>query len=130
MNPRKQIGSAVWLLVFFKQYMPEGWDVNEPAYVANANIMSDSFIAQRLFTSERTIAIWRGRLRKAGVLDWLVKFGEGRVYIVRGLERTIASNQDCTIQQTQKAQNGTIKSQNEVRVNSDSTPAQISKWQN
>lgn len=79
MNPRKQIGNAIWLYRLLVQFAPENW-TGTPTYVAGGRIISDAELETRLDAKPRTISAWRRKLKAAGLLDWLLKPGEGRVY--------------------------------------------------
>lgn len=93
MNGRKTIGSAVWLLIFLAAYTPENWTGDARAYIAGGNIISDGELADRLQITLGTLASWRRRLRRAGLLDWLVRPGVGRVYIISALNQALPHEQ-------------------------------------
>jgi hypothetical protein len=93
MNGRQKIGSALWLLIFLAAYTPENWTGDAPAYIAGGNIVSDGELADRLQITLGTLASWRRRLRRAGLLDWLVRPGVGRVYIISALNQALPYEQ-------------------------------------
>ena len=82
MNLHKQVGPALWLLVLLAAHTPKGWEGSSSVYVADGNVISDAELAERLQVSPQTLGRWRRRLRKAQSIDWLVKPGVGRVYII------------------------------------------------
>jgi hypothetical protein len=81
MNPRKQIGNAIWLYRLLVQFAPENW-TGAPTYVAGGRVISDAELEATLEVKPRTISVWRRKLKAAGLLDWLLKPGEGRVYVI------------------------------------------------
>lgn len=81
MNARKQIGNAIWLYRLLVQFAPEDW-AGDATYVAGGRIISDAVLGARLNAKPRTISTWRRKLKAAGMLDWLLKPGEGRVYVI------------------------------------------------
>lgn len=89
MNGHKQIGSAVWLLALFAAFTPDGWTGDAPTLVAGGNIISDSELTDRLQITRGTLASWRRRLRRARLLDWLVRPGIGRAYIIGAAIQTL-----------------------------------------
>ena len=79
-NPRKEIGSAVWLLMLLLRFVPAEWTGDEPAWIAGGNPVCDAELAERLEVSPAVITKWRLRLRKIGLLGWLVSPGKGRAF--------------------------------------------------
>lgn len=90
---RRRVGPAVWLLALFAAYTPADWTGDAPAYVAGGNIIPDGELADRLQITPGTLANWRRRLRKATLLDWLVRPGVGRVYIIGALNQALPHEQ-------------------------------------
>jgi hypothetical protein len=84
-NFRQQIGSALWLWELLVNLIPNTWDGKAYVFVAGGQVLSDSQLAIWLDAKVSTIAAWRRRLRAAGILDWSVKPGVGRVYVVSPL---------------------------------------------
>ncbi|PYU22169.1 MAG: hypothetical protein DMG32_18965 [Acidobacteria bacterium] len=101
---RRRVGPAVWLLAFFAAYTPAGWTGDTPAYIAQGNIISDGELADRLQISIGTLASWRRRLRKAHLLDWLVRPGVGRVYIISALNKVLPKEQVAIQEVSQSVQ--------------------------
>src|ERR1700730_14513693 len=100
-NLRRLVGPAAWLFVFLAAHTPEGWIGDAPTWVAGGNIISDGELAERLQISLGTLANWRRRLRRAGLLDWLVRLGVGRAYII-GQNQALPS-EPAAIQRVAKA---------------------------
>jgi hypothetical protein len=82
----------MWLMIFLAASTPD-WTGDAPAYVAAGNIISDRDLADRLQVSIGTVASWRRRLRKAHLLDWLVRPGVGRVFIISALNKVLTPEQ-------------------------------------
>lgn len=78
----KQVGPAFRLLALFVLHAPVGWDGNAPVYVAGGITVTDAELAERTGVSKATISKWRSRLRKAGLITWLVDPCGGRVFRV------------------------------------------------
>lgn len=93
MSRRKQLGQAVWLFCLFAHFVPENWSGNEPVVVAGGNVITDRDIAERLDVTCCTVADWRRRLRRAGLLTWLVSPGVGRVYFLQAINRLLGPEQ-------------------------------------
>jgi len=93
MNLRKQVGEALWLLVLLSVYTPADWDGNSSVWVAGGNIISNAELADRLQVSPRILAEWRRRLRNAQLIDWLLKPGIGRVYVITATNRLFSEGQ-------------------------------------
>lgn len=74
---RKRIGSAVWLLVLFANFIPPDSDASVGAWVAGGTPLTDADLSQALEVSTGTISKWRRKLRKAGFITWLVAPGGG-----------------------------------------------------
>ena len=87
---RKQIGPAVWLLAVLVRFTPADWKEDEPTYVAGGNVVSDADLGELLEVSTQTIATWRRRLRKTGLIGWLILPGQGRVFWVAALNHLCA----------------------------------------
>jgi hypothetical protein len=87
MNLRKQIGPALSLLLLFWLHTPDGWNGLDQVPVAGGNVISDEELAAWLDAKPSTVEAWRRRLRKAGLLDWLVKPGMGRQLFVKGFHQ-------------------------------------------
>jgi hypothetical protein len=92
-NLRRRVGPAMWLLVFLAAYTPEGWTGDASAYIARGNIISDGELADCLQVTRGTLSRWRLRLRRAHLLDWLVRPGVGRVYIISALNKLLPQEQ-------------------------------------
>jgi hypothetical protein len=90
---RRLVGPAAWLFVFLAAHTPEGWIGDAPTYVAGGNIISDAELVERMQITLGTLASWRRRLRKAHLLDWLLRLGVGRVYIIGPLNQALADEQ-------------------------------------
>jgi hypothetical protein len=88
---RKQIGPALWLLALLCRFTPAEYTGDESAWVAGGNVISDAEFAGRLGASLRTIANWRRRLRKLGLLGWYVAPGSGRVFWVGPVNRALGT---------------------------------------
>jgi hypothetical protein len=82
---RKQIGSALWLWELLVNLVPCTWDGKSYVFVAGGQPLSDKQIGVWLDAKVSTIAAWRRRLRAAALLDWTIKPGVGRVYVVSPL---------------------------------------------
>lgn len=82
---RKQIRSAVWLLVLLVQLSPVEWVGDSSMYLNDARPINDEELAQSLGASKRLIARWRLRFRKAGVIGWLISPGLGRIYWINAV---------------------------------------------
>jgi hypothetical protein len=82
---RKQVGPAVWLLMLLVQHAPADWTWEKAVYAAGGNVVSDAELAVWLEVKPRTIAAWRRKLKAAGFLDWTLKPGVGRVYVLAAL---------------------------------------------
>lgn len=81
---RRLIGNSVWLLVLLARYTPSDWDGRQPVWISGGNAIGDRELADLLGgVSVRTLATWRRRLRKAGVLRWLIAPEGGRVFILQ-----------------------------------------------
>ncbi len=92
-NLRKQIGPAVWLLILLVQHTPGDWTGNESAWVAGGNVVSDSELVNRLGISLSALNGWRRRLRRLGLMGWLLSPRHGRAYWVAGVARVFADSQ-------------------------------------
>lgn len=88
-NLRCRVGPAVWLLILLAAYTPEGWTGDSAVYAADGNVICDQELADVLQVTPGIIARWRRRLRKAELLDWLLKPGIGRVFILRAVNKVI-----------------------------------------
>lgn len=99
MNGRKTIGSALWLLTLLGRYVPATWDGIQPAVVANGNTVSDRELADRLGVKPATVAKWRKRLCKAGVLHWHLVPKLGRIFYLHNLEPVLAFTPSTSQQQ-------------------------------
>lgn len=78
---RKQIGPALLLWELLVNLVPGEWDGKSYVFVAGGRIFSDTQLAIWLDVKVSTIAAWRRRLKTAGLLDWTIKPGAGRVYV-------------------------------------------------
>lgn len=92
-NLRKQIGPAIWLLILLVQHTPADWTGVEAAWVAGGNVVSDSELVKRLGISLAALAGWRRRLRKLGLMGWLLSPHNGRAYWVAGIARVFADSE-------------------------------------
>jgi hypothetical protein len=90
---RKQVGPAIWLLILLVQHTPADWTGNESAWVAGGNVVSDSELVKRLGISLAALAGWRRRLRKLGLMGWLLSPRHGRAYWVAGVARVFADSE-------------------------------------
>lgn len=90
MSVRKEIGSAVWLLALLVRFAPVEWTGNDTAWLANGNVVSDAELAELLEVSRATVANWRSRLRKLGLIGWLVAPGQGRALWIGAVNRVFA----------------------------------------
>ena len=89
-NPRKQICPAMWLLFLLARRTPAEWTGEGAAWVAGGNVVSDAELADRLEVSASVIAAWRLRLRRLGLVGWLVSPGKGRAFWVAGVNQAFA----------------------------------------
>ena len=92
-NLPKLVGPAVWFLNLLEQHTPADWTGNESAWVAGGNVVSDSELVNRLGISLAALAGWRRRLRKLGLMGWLLSPRHGRAYWVAGVARVFADSQ-------------------------------------
>jgi hypothetical protein len=90
---RKQIGPAIWLLILLVQHTPADWTGNESAWVASGNVVSDAELVKRLGISLAALSGWRRRLRKLGLMGWLLSPRNGRAYWVAGVARAFADSE-------------------------------------
>jgi hypothetical protein len=67
-NLRKQIGSAVWLFAVLSHFTPAEWTGEGAAWIADCNAIADGELAERLGVSCATVASWRLKLRKFGLI--------------------------------------------------------------
>jgi hypothetical protein len=88
-NLRKHVGPAVWLLGACVHSAPAEWSGDDSAWIARGNPITDIQLAEWLGESARTIAKWRLRLRKLGLLGWHVAPGKGRVFWVGPVNRVL-----------------------------------------
>lgn len=86
-HARFQIRSALWLLGLLSFYVPPEWNGEQPVWIAQGNLVTDAELGERLGASPRTIASWRLRLRKAGIIGWHVAPGRGRTFWLNALNR-------------------------------------------
>jgi hypothetical protein len=97
------VGSAILLLALFAAYAPADWTGDVPVYVAGGNVISDGELTERLHIALGTLATYRRRLRRAHLLDWLLRPGVGRVYIIGALDQAW-SREQAAIQRVAKSQ--------------------------
>jgi hypothetical protein len=90
-NPRKQIGSAVWLLMLLARFTPSNWTGEKAVYVASGNVVSDAELRAWLDVTPRTLMVWRRRLKAAGFIDWTLKPGVGRVYVIAAVNQVFGT---------------------------------------
>jgi len=95
-DPRKSIGPSLWLLTLLVRFIPDSWTAEAPAFVAEGRVISDAELVSWLQVSPRTLELWRRRLKRAQLLDWTVKAGVGRVYVVSGLVNGIFAAKNKT----------------------------------
>jgi hypothetical protein len=88
---RKQIGPTWCLLALLCRFAPAEWTGDGAAWVAGGAVIADAELAERLGVSLKTIATWRRRLRKLGLLGWYVAPGAGRVFWVGPVNRAFAN---------------------------------------
>jgi hypothetical protein len=95
-NIRKQIGPAIWLLLLLARYTPAEYSGDGSAWVSGGNVVSDAELAQRLEVSIAVVGTWRHRLRRAGLLGWLVSAvpGAGRAFWVAAVNRACAVGEE------------------------------------
>jgi hypothetical protein len=98
----KQIGPAVWLLLLLLRFVPAEWSGNEPVWVGGGNVVSDRELADWLEVSSAVITKWRLRLRKLGLLGWLVSPDRGRAFWVAGANRVLGSEEKPASQEAAK----------------------------
>jgi hypothetical protein len=99
---RTQIGPAVWLLLLLLRYAPLEWSGDESAWVVGGNVVSDAELAERLGVSPAVIRRWRLKLRKFGLVGWLVAPGQGRAFWVAGANRLLGSEEKPESQEAAK----------------------------
>ncbi|HEY6129266.1 MAG TPA: hypothetical protein VIW23_13895 [Candidatus Acidoferrum sp.] len=99
MNLRKQIGSSIWLLIHLLRFVPSEWTGAEPVWVAGGIVVSDEGLAEALEVSPAVISGWRTKLRKLGLLGWLVSPGKGRALWVAGVNRVFNDGENSASQQ-------------------------------
>jgi hypothetical protein len=88
-NLRKKVGPAVWLFSVCVHGAPAGWSGDEPAWIAGGRPITDAQLAAWLGESARTIATWRLRLRRLGLLGWHIAPGNGRVFWLGPVNRVL-----------------------------------------
>ena len=98
-NPRKQIGPSLWLFLHLLQFVPAEWTGAEPVWIAGGNVFSDAALAEALEVSLAVISSWRTRLRKLGMLGWLVSPGKGRAFWVSGVNRVFSNGENSASQE-------------------------------
>ncbi|MFY9585661.1 MAG: hypothetical protein WAR21_14330 [Candidatus Acidiferrales bacterium] len=106
---RKQVGCAVWLAILLGGCTPNDWDGSKPTVVSDGNVISDEELARLLETTASVVANWRCRLRRAGVLRWLVDPGKGRIFILEKIDGLAATPQAVPVKtemRTEEAQLG------------------------
>jgi hypothetical protein len=91
-NLRRCVGPAVWLFILLAAYTPT-WTGDSAVYAAGGNVIGDPELADVLQVTPGIIARWRRRLKKAHMLDWLVRPGVGRVYIISALNKVLPQEQ-------------------------------------
>ncbi len=67
---RKRIGSSVWLLSFLAGWVKADWDGLERLPVEYGTPLTDRDLALLLEVKPATVARWRLRARRAGLLYW------------------------------------------------------------
>jgi hypothetical protein len=82
---RTQLGQAAFLLLHLMGCAPLDWNGETPAYVADGRMINDLALAEHLNVKHRRLSAWRKQLRDAGKLDWMLKPGIGRAYILAAL---------------------------------------------
>ncbi len=90
-NTREQIGSAVWLLMILARCTPATWAGDAPIYVAGGNVISDAELRAWLDVTPRTLMVWRQKLKAAGFIDWTLKPGIGRVYVIAAVNQVFGT---------------------------------------
>jgi hypothetical protein len=98
----KQIGPAVWLLLLLLRFTPAEWTGDESAWVVGGSVVSDAELAERLEVSRAVITKWRLRLRKLGLVGWLVSPGRGRAFWVAGVNRVLGIEEKTASQEAAK----------------------------
>ncbi len=82
---RSQFGQAAFLLLVLMGCAPADWNCDVPVYVDEGRLISDASLVERLNVKPRRLSAWRRKLRNAGKLDWTLKPGVGRVYVLAAL---------------------------------------------
>jgi hypothetical protein len=85
-NLRKEAGSAIWLFELLLSFTPATWGRDCDLLIPG--IVSDKQLAIWLGVKLRTIETWRRRLRAAGLIDWTLRPGVGRMYALAALKDT------------------------------------------
>lgn len=100
---REQIGPAIWLFALLTRFTPADWTGDESAWIAAGNAISDPELSERLQVSLPTIATWRRRLHKAGLLGWLVAPGIGRVFFLTAVNQVLGASLNAPPQLAREA---------------------------
>jgi hypothetical protein len=79
---REQVGQAAFLLLCLMARAPADWNGDVPVYVDGGRLISDAWLAQQLSVKPRRLSAWRKKLKAALLLDWTLKPGVGRVYVL------------------------------------------------
>jgi hypothetical protein len=79
---RKAIGHAVWLLEVLMNYAPANCSGEKPFWAGDGALFSDAILEKWIGVKAKTLSKWRRKLKAAGLLDWTIKPGEGRMYLV------------------------------------------------
>lgn len=82
MKLRKQVGPAIWLLLLLWRFAPRYWDRTEWVIVAKGNFVTDAELGKYLDAKPGTVAKWRLRLRRHGLVRWITKVGYGMQFAV------------------------------------------------
>jgi len=79
---RVELGHAAFLLLYLMGCAPVDWNGQVAVYVDDGRLISDAWLVERLKVKPRRLSAWRRKLKAAGLLDWTLKPGVGRVYVL------------------------------------------------
>ena len=79
---RAEFGQATFLLLLLMGCAPAGWNGEVAVYVDGGRLISDAWLVERLEVKPQTLSAWRRKLKAAGLIDWTLKPGVGRVYVL------------------------------------------------
>jgi hypothetical protein len=87
------------VVIHLLRFVPSEWTGAEPVWVASGNLISHRELAEGLGVSPAVISNWRVKLRKLGLLGWLVTPGKGRALWVAGVNRVFSDGDNSASQQ-------------------------------